>query len=577
MSGSHSEDHDYDKLLRAARRDLQTPGMPDLNIAVGRLQALRDYSEFALLSDLAEEYLLHHPDKPEIKKLYGQALVDIGKPSVALGLLNSALQDDSLGDAERADIAGLVGRARKDLFLAALAQDRTEIAAFHLRKSYAAYHDTFRKSPADYHYQGINAAAVLDLAEEHGIEIAGAPVSVEICKEIIALLKYQDGENAWAHATLAEAHIALEDWDGVEQHLGEYRAHRKLSAFQVRGTLRQFRDVWRLQNRGQRGREVLAMLKAAALMVGRRSGGEQYLSVSGDDTGVPEEVSDKSLEKVLGADGLQTYEWLRTGLNRAKSVAAVLNSRRQRIGTSFVLEPGALGLEIPDGDELAMMTNYHVLNRKGAGRALSIADRPLVRFEAHENDGDQGKAFKISRILFESLHGAGGLDCTIFTIRADNLDIKPVPLELEDLPNLAGEHRPRVYLIGYPRGGEMQFSLQDNQLLDHEGAPEGTPPVPERRRVHYFAPTAPGNSGSPVFDEWWNCIALHHSGLKDDPEAGSLGMERLNGKGGHYSANEGIWIGSIAATVRGQAEKDTSHPDGESQEAGNESEDAAQS
>ena len=107
-----------------------------------------------------------------------------------------------------------------------------------------------------------------------------------------------------------------------------------------------------------------------------------------------------------------------------------------------------------------------------------------------------------------------------------------------------------MYIIGYPRGGEMQFSLQDNRLLDHEGPPQGLPPVPERVRVHYFAPTEPGNSGSPVFDENWNCIALHHAGLKDDPDAGLVGMQQLNGKDGDYSANEGIWIASIMAAIR---------------------------
>ena len=63
-------------------------------------------------------------------------------------------------------------------------------------------------------------------------------------------------------------------------------------------------------------------------------------------------------------------------------------------------------------------------------------------------------------------------------------------------------------------------------------------------RVHYFAPTEGGNSGSPVFDDsGWRVIALHHSG-------GNFGMPRLNGAAGTYAANEGLALFQITAAVR---------------------------
>ena len=204
----------------------------------------------------------------------------------------------------------------------------------------------------------------------------------------------------------------------------------------------------------------------------------------------------------------------------------------------------------PGEGQVCLMTNYHVLNREGIGEALSLADRPKVRFEGKDDEAERRKVYKVREILFESRHGGGGLDCTIFTIDGSGGEFEPIPIEFEDLPGLTETPLARVYIIGYPRGGEMQFSLQDNRLLDHEGPPQGLPPVPERVRVHYFAPTEPGNSGSPVFDENWNCIALHHAGLKDDPDAGLVGMQQLNGKDGDYSANEGIWIASIMAAIR---------------------------
>jgi V8-like Glu-specific endopeptidase len=63
-------------------------------------------------------------------------------------------------------------------------------------------------------------------------------------------------------------------------------------------------------------------------------------------------------------------------------------------------------------------------------------------------------------------------------------------------------------------------------LLDHESP-----------KVHYRAPTEGGSSGSPIFNQAWDLIALHH--------AGGMDMKMLHGKEGTYPANEGIDFMSI--------------------------------
>jgi V8-like Glu-specific endopeptidase len=83
-----------------------------------------------------------------------------------------------------------------------------------------------------------------------------------------------------------------------------------------------------------------------------------------------------------------------------------------------------------------------------------------------------------------------------------------------------------VYVIGHPGGRSLSLSLQDNLLLGCEN------PL-----LHYRAPTEQGSSGSPVFNQQWDLIALHH--------AGSTSMRRLSGQEGTYAANEGIWIQAI--------------------------------
>jgi V8-like Glu-specific endopeptidase len=87
-------------------------------------------------------------------------------------------------------------------------------------------------------------------------------------------------------------------------------------------------------------------------------------------------------------------------------------------------------------------------------------------------------------------------------------------------------------VIGHPRGlNQPQFSLQDNLLLDYD-----------RTYVHYRSPTEPGSSGSPVFDNKWALIALHHAGAVDTP--------KLNQRGGSYAANEGIRLSAIVEALR---------------------------
>ena len=79
----------------------------------------------------------------------------------------------------------------------------------------------------------------------------------------------------------------------------------------------------------------------------------------------------------------------------------------------------------------------------------------------------------------------------------------------------------------------MSFSLQDNLLLDWD-----------ERKLHYRTPTEPGSSGSPVFNDQWELIALHHAGRAD--------MRKLNGLAGTYEANEGISIHAIRAGIARQ-------------------------
>ena len=100
-----------------------------------------------------------------------------------------------------------------------------------------------------------------------------------------------------------------------------------------------------------------------------------------------------------------------------------------------------------------------------------------------------------------------------------------------------------AFVIGRPEGQLLSISLHDSEMIDlgYKHASR-----PQHAYLQYKTPTKPGNSGSPVFDEFkWEVIGLHHMG---PPPSG--GNRKLHGKEGfNPPANEGIAIRSIRCQI----------------------------
>ncbi|MGD8792118.1 MAG: effector-associated domain EAD1-containing protein [Anaerolineae bacterium] len=60
-----------------------------------------------------------------------------------------------------------------------------------------------------------------------------------------------------------------------------------------------------------------------------------------------------------------------------------------------------------------------------------------------------------------------------------------------------------IFIVQHPKGAPLKLSLATDGVIGLKGA---------GRRVRYNTNTEPGSSGSPVFDQNWNLVALHHSG-----------------------------------------------------------------
>jgi endonuclease G len=72
--------------------------------------------------------------------------------------------------------------------------------------------------------------------------------------------------------------------------------------------------------------------------------------------------------------------------------------------------------------------------------------------------------------------------------------------------------------------------------------------------MHYTTDTQPGSSGSPVFNDQWLVVALHHSGVPKTDKNGKV--SRKNGEV-EWIANEGVRISCIYKALEEVEPEDT--------------------
>jgi hypothetical protein len=504
----------------------------DLAEAKDLVEKLRNAVLYDEMGAVAEAVSRRDPRDARNRRLYAQYLINTGKATAAIDLLTPLAQRLPKDDPEFAEAMGLIGRANKQIFFDA--GDKSDASAHAaLGEAVAAYRVPFQDSPSKNTWHGVNLVALLNRARRLGLPIAPDLSLRQVAKSVVAELAATPPDKRdplWYLPTLAEASLGLEDWDAVERNVKAYAASDTVQAFQVDSTLRQFTQVWDIEALDERGRALVGTLRARLLQL---KGGE--IKATPDEMKrwrEQEAPPDGQLEAILGADGPQTYRWWRMGLDGASSVCAVRQKLGQRFGTGFLVKAGDLGLH--PADELVVLTNYHVVNTAGAIDALTPQSAEIA-FEAV----DAGKAWPVQAVLRQSPPERH--DAAVLRLETPVSGVEPLPVA-EILPKV--EPNAKVYIIGHPGGHDLAFSFQDNELLDHEGPPGGTPQLPGVSRVHYRAPTEPGSSGSAVFDaKLWQVIALHHKGSKD-------GLPMLNGKAGRYAANEGISIQSIKGALQ---------------------------
>ena len=219
-----------------------------------------------------------------------------------------------------------------------------------------------------------------------------------------------------------------------------------------------------------------------------------------------------AMERILGKNDLFPISYLQIALNISKSVCriSIRDSRGVVVGygTGFLVAPNII------------LTNNHVIS------SYEVASNSIAEFNYQDDENFMPCPTYNFRLNPQTFFITDiKLDFTLVALNENITNQKC----LKDFGYLKmsqkeGTILPEEYvsIIQHPKGGPKSVTLRENKV---SGLKENF--------IHYLTDTEPGSSGSPVFNDQWTLVALHHSGVPN-PEIKD-----------EWIANEGILISAI--------------------------------
>ena len=214
-------------------------------------------------------------------------------------------------------------------------------------------------------------------------------------------------------------------------------------------------------------------------------------------------------EKIIGENTLRPIAFLAQGLKVARSVGyiGVRTSEGSWSGTGFLITPNLL------------LTNNHVIPN------ADVLTNTLFRFNYEENFLGEAQTPSEYRAKLNGIfHTNKDLDYTIVELEGEpGTEWSWLPLAARDI-----RRNNRVNIIQHPIGRPKEISFQNN-FVEYVGG----------NVVQYVTSTLGGSSGSPILNNGWEVVALHHAG-------GNMPEPTTQRR---YFRNEGISITSILADL----------------------------
>lgn len=207
-------------------------------------------------------------------------------------------------------------------------------------------------------------------------------------------------------------------------------------------------------------------------------------------------------EKIIGKNTLRPIAFLQRGFEVGLSVAFI-NVAGKRAGTGFLISPDLL------------ITNHHVLPSNNELKETIFRFNYQLDFAGHAQSPTDYNA--LPNGLYEN---DANLDYAVVQLAGRPGD-QWGWLSFQPLSISQGE---RVNIIQHPAAQPKQVSIQNN-FVEYV----------DKQIVQYLTSTLPGSSGSPVFNDQWQVVAIHHAGgMLTEPTTGQ----------GHFR-NEGTRVSSI--------------------------------
>jgi len=510
-----------------------------------RLRSRRCYAPMlvfaAAAANLADGTLLVH-----VKRQLAQARIELGLLGEAATLLEGLVQDVEHGGTsrERSEVTGLLGRVHKQRFVQAAAGGAT--GEEELRAAVHAYAHVFELNPA---WHGANIVALAARAKRDGLA-AGTDSTETWAQRLLDRLfeRARPEWSAWDYASAGEAYLALGRDDEVAECFAQYWNMANADAFSLAGTERQLREIWQIapDDPDELRSSLLLHLKARQLTAAK--GGARYTAVGLQQLATRLRAAAGQAEATFGAGSAIPLDRVLRLLDRAKSVCRIVDANDpDRAGTGFLVSGADL---CPPLDGVYVLTNHHVLHGGEATDALLASpeyagsiDVGQALAEFHYWNGlPQKHAIKLAKVERHSPRSQAdfALAALAEPVAASlALPLSRVPKPLGSRNVVDARQRAEVIIVGHPKGGDLSFSVSDNEVVDHELDDD---PCDRPRRIHYRTPTEPGSSGSPVFHRRsLEVVGLHRTGrakpLRDDwPRARDDEI---------YEANEAVSMRSL--------------------------------
>jgi endonuclease G len=246
----------------------------------------------------------------------------------------------------------------------------------------------------------------------------------------------------------------------------------------------------------------------------------------------PEGSTTAIFERIIDESDLLPVFFLEQGARTQRSVARVVLTKPHTVdGHTFPPGTGwATGFMV---SPTLFLTNNHVIPDTAFAKKIRIQ----FNFQLGP-DGTEQTSESFNPAIGDVFRTNPALDYTLIRLRANQSTDGPAAASLVNPgqrwgfvplnPSPVFRQNQHFNIIQHPSGRRKEVALQNNEVEKLF-----------QNAVRYTADTEPGSSGSPVFDNLWQLVALHHSGGDQDPVSGKW----LN--------NEGIRIDRIIEDLRG--------------------------